>query len=275
MLIVSQVYDPLIIDTTLFIMDIAQLLTKTSSNSNDKHSNSKEILPESSTRRSCSFRFKVIGSHMIVNFPNKRDFKEYCHHHLNKEEKKIKVAAFDMDDTLITTRSGIKFGRGPHDWMWRTDTINQVLEQKVVKENFVVVIFTNQASISVTERTITTSKSYKNFTIKLTEILTALGKNFKDTQFFVLAASGRPGKSQVLRSSEEEHFNTRKPRTGMWEEFELYVKDTLGDEYSIDMEKSFYVGDAAGRDGDHLADDLNFAKNVGLQFQIPEDFFGK
>lgn len=257
-------------------MDIALLLTKNSAKTNATDtSSSKETRPESLTRRGFSSRFKVIGSHMIVNSPNKKDFKEYYHDELTNDEKKIKVAAFDMDDTIICTRSGIKFGRGPHDWMWRSDTIVPVLEQKIGKEKYIMVIFTNQASISVTEGTTSTSKSYKNFTIKLTEIRAALEKKLKNAPVFVFAAPGRPGKTQVSRSSEEEHLHARKPRTGMWEELVLYIQDTLGDDYSIDMEKSFYVGDAAGRDGDHLPDDINFAKNIGLQFQIPEDFFGK
>lgn len=215
---------------------------------------------------------------MIVNLPGKNYLREFCQNELTDEvegRKEIKVAAFDMDDTLICTRSGIKFGRGPHDWMWRTDTILPVLEEKVKKGNYILVIFTNQASISVTERTISTSKSYRNFTIKLTEMLTALEKRLKNIPIFVFAALGRPGRTQVLRSSEDEHLHTRKPEIGMWEELVLYIQDTLGEDYGVDIENSFYVGDAAGRDGDHLPDDINFAKNVGLQFQLPEEFFGK
>ncbi|CAI0410786.1 unnamed protein product [Linum tenue] len=38
--------------------------------------------------------------------------------------------------------------------------------------------------------------------------------------------------------------------------------------------RSFYVGDAAGRDDDHSDADLKFAQAVGLKFHVPEDFFG-
>ena len=34
-----------------------------------------------------------------------------------------------------------------------------------------------------------------------------------------------------------------------------------------------YVGDAAGRDGDHSICDIGFAKNVVLPFKTPEQFF--
>jgi N-glycosidase YbiA len=36
-----------------------------------------------------------------------------------------------------------------------------------------------------------------------------------------------------------------------------------------------YVGDAAGRKGDHSDDDLKFAENVGVKFMVPEDYFKK
>jgi len=53
----------------------------------------------------------------------------------------------------------------------------------------------------------------------------------------------------------------RKPLTGMWD---------LLNEYNIPKNKSFYVGDAAGRKNDHSDSDLNFAHNIGIKFIIPE-----
>ena len=38
----------------------------------------------------------------------------------------------------------------------------------------------------------------------------------------------------------------------------------------IDKDRSFFVGDAAGRPGDHSAADRKLALNVGLQFFTPE-----
>jgi bifunctional polynucleotide phosphatase/kinase len=45
----------------------------------------------------------------------------------------------------------------------------------------------------------------------------------------------------------------RKPRMGMWREFlDDYDLDVAG----VDLAASFFVGDAAGRPGDHSAADL-------------------
>lgn len=40
-----------------------------------------------------------------------------------------------------------------------------------------------------------------------------------------------------------------------------------------DVENSFYVGDAAGRAGDHNDTDRKFAVNAGLTFYTPEQYF--
>jgi bifunctional polynucleotide phosphatase/kinase len=41
----------------------------------------------------------------------------------------------------------------------------------------------------------------------------------------------------------------------------------------VDLENSFYVGDAAGRAGDHNDTDRKFAINAGLTFYTPEQYF--
>ena len=49
----------------------------------------------------------------------------------------------------------------------------------------------------------------------------------------------------------------------------------------IDVEDSFYVGDAAGRKNvhggrdDHSDSDIKFARAIGCQFYTPEEFFLK
>ena len=71
----------------------------------------------------------------------------------------------------------------------------------------------------------------------------------------------------------------RKPAVGMWN----YLQDKLskGKATKLDIEKSFYCGDAAGRPktattkADFSDSDIKFALNLGLKFKLPEDVFTK
>ena len=67
----------------------------------------------------------------------------------------------------------------------------------------------------------------------------------------------------------------RKPQSGMWDYF---VKNGNEGE-KVDISKSVFVGDAAGRKktpkrpADHSDADKGFAINVGIPFKVPEEFF--
>lgn len=56
---------------------------------------------------------------------------------------------------------------------------------------------------------------------------------------------------------------------GMWNFFITEMNGGM----SPDLTKSFFVGDAAGRDGDHSQCDSQFAQRIGLAFHLPETFF--
>jgi bifunctional polynucleotide phosphatase/kinase len=58
----------------------------------------------------------------------------------------------------------------------------------------------------------------------------------------------------------------------MWE----YFENSHNEGIKIDMKKSFYCGDAAGRKGppkDFSDSDLKFALVLGIDFFTPEQFF--
>jgi DNA 3'-phosphatase len=71
--------------------------------------------------------------------------------------------------------------------------------------------------------------------------------------------------ASTAHTKEESAF--RKPGIGLWKR----VLELM--ENNIDLESSFYCGDAAGRKTDHSNDDLLFAKNAKLKFYTPEEYF--
>jgi bifunctional polynucleotide phosphatase/kinase len=70
-----------------------------------------------------------------------------------------------------------------------------------------------------------------------------------------------------MGANDAKHY--RKGGTGMWEKM---VADHNGG-VKPDLKASFFVGDAAGRAGDHSAVDKEFAENVGIRFFVPEEIF--
>lgn len=173
------------------------------------------------------------------------------------------ITAFDLDGTLINTKSGRKFATGPNDWKWFNDAVLSSLKLASTTSS-IVVIFTNQGGL-LGEKT---SKSYCNFHGKLTSILSLL-------DLPNLAVYAAPKTPAALKKSYKENdvtnpfFNNRKPQTGLWVRFlqDFQLRDL------VDWSRSIYVGDAAGRAQDFSDSDLKFAKSVGLKFQTPEEYF--
>jgi bifunctional polynucleotide phosphatase/kinase len=102
--------------------------------------------------------------------------------------------------------------------------------KKLHNDGHLVIIFSNQANISLKENAKTLQKdatSLANFKAQVTAILRHL-----DFPISVYAAT--------------EPDKYRKPRVGMWQEMlEDYDLEADG---SVDLQQSFYVGDAAGRE---------------------------
>lgn len=96
-----------------------------------------------------------------------------------------------------------------------------------------------------------------------------------------IASRLAPVPLQVFISSGSGKY--RKPLPGMWEHFSSHENGTV----EIDLNGSFFVGDAAGRKkatsasssakksvkGDHSCADRLFAINIGIQFYTPEEIF--
>lgn len=180
----------------------------------------------------------------------------YHNAHTVAAPRPAKVAAFDFDDTLIKTKSGNVFARGSDDWKWWHSSVPSKLRQ-LAAEGYVVVVVSNQSGVKLKAQGAGDMKSLSNFKAKITAVLNAL-----DLPITVYAAA------------EKDLF--RKPRTGMWEQM---IKDYEIDE--LDHSSCVFVGDAAGREADkaakarkdHSCSDRDFAANVGISFQTPEEYF--
>lgn len=161
------------------------------------------------------------------------------------------IAAFDLDGTLIKTKSGARFPKDDDDWDLIFGNVKSKLKE-TCDENYKLVIFTNQAAIEKN----TSKRLY--FQRKVENILKRINLPIQ-----VFVATG--------------HSIYRKPVPGMW--YVLTAEKNGGIE--VDLGKSFFVGDAAGRDKnwavkkpkDHSLADRLFATNVGIKFYTPEEFF--
>ena len=165
-------------------------------------------------------------------------------------EGRSKIAAYDMDGTLIKTKSGLVFPKDYDDWqLLYIDVPNKLKE--LHKNSYKIVIFTNQASIGSGK---VNTNSFKN---KLKNIVQRIGVPM---QIFIATGNSI----------------YRKPAPGMWQKLEEY-----NDSVPIDKDNSFYVGDAAGRiknwapgkKKDHSLADRLLALNLGLKFYTPEEHF--
>jgi bifunctional polynucleotide phosphatase/kinase len=182
---------------------------------------------------------------------------------------KLKVAAFDMDGTLLRPKSG-PFPKNRSDWQW-LDNVPAKLKA-LHADGFAIVIFSNQKGISSKKQSATDIMG------KIDDLTAAAGVPL--AAFF--SASG-------------DHY--RKPSLGMWY---AYADACLALQPSrrpapadgasatalpplsswIDFDASFYCGDAAGRFAvgksiakDHSDGDRAFALNAGLRFFTQDQYF--
>ncbi|CAF9914539.1 hypothetical protein IMSHALPRED_001936 [Imshaugia aleurites] len=174
--------------------------------------------------------------------------------------KRRKIAAFDLDSTLIRTSSGNVFAKDATDWRWWHFSVPSVLKD-LHADGYAIVIITNQGSISLKKDPKTfksDQRSLANFKTKVASVLSHF-----DFPILLLAATARD--------------KYRKPRIGIWTE----LLDALDFDEGTgpDVQSSFFVGDAGGRaattnaNADHACSDRDFACNVGITFHTPEEYF--
>ena len=163
-----------------------------------------------------------------------------------------KIAAFDIDGTIITTKSGKVFPTDIHDWRILYSEIPGKLKQ-LISDGYKIVFITNQAGIAKGKMTI------QEFSVKVNNILKRLG-----VEALVFVSVSDTG-------------YYRKPRPGVWQWLERRGNSGV----VVDRSQSFYCGDAAGREAgwssgkkkDFSCSDRLFADNLGLPFFTPEEYF--
>ncbi|KAL5289407.1 hypothetical protein ACFFRR_009507 [Megaselia abdita] len=162
-----------------------------------------------------------------------------------------KIAGFDVDGTIITTKSGRVFPKDTFDWEILFPEIPKKLKT-LHEDNYKICFFTNQSGIAKGKIKL---DDFKNKVKAITSRLQV------PVQVFIAIGDG---------------FN-RKPVPGMWQ----HLSDEKNDGIEIDNSQSFYVGDAAGRPEagkkrkDHSLADRLFALNIGIPFFTPEEHFLK
>lgn len=200
--------------------------------------------------------------------------------------KRRKIAAFDLDGTIIRTASGKKHADGPGDWQWWDACVPLKLNSLYHDDGYRVVIFSNQGGITLHPdpkvKGPKNTKRAEQFKTKVNSILSKL-----DIPVTLYAATAK----DIFR----------KPRAGMWDEM-LDDYDLDGPGATPDIENSFFVGDAGGRTAqvvsasaeaanamikskgkaragpamlpkDFSCSDRNLAHNIGIDFKTPEEFF--
>jgi bifunctional polynucleotide phosphatase/kinase len=154
-------------------------------------------------------------------------------------KKLTKLAAFDLDNTLIRVKSGKKFPTSSTDWCWLYDNVPDKL-RKLINDGWCVVIISNQKGLL---NSATTKNSWQDKLNSIAEILKIPLK--------------------VFASFDSDIY--RKP---LWGFFNIITSNM-----KVDMKHSFYVGDACGRPEDHSDTDLKFALNCGLKYYTQDQYF--
>jgi bifunctional polynucleotide phosphatase/kinase len=167
----------------------------------------------------------------------------YCMPSVSKRFNSAKIAAFDLDHTIIKPESGKTFPISVDDWIfaYKMDKLRYYS-----KKGYKIVIFTNQKG---------SFDGKGNMTFD--EFMTRWFKIFESLNV----------PAYILASTQDD-FN-RKPATRMWQ----FMKTNMNGDVKINKKESLYVGDAAGRPKDHNDCDIKFAINVGIPFMTPEEFF--
>ena len=150
---------------------------------------------------------------------------------------KKNIASFDIDGTIISTKSGKVFPKDYTDWKFLYEnTITKLKEY--YNKNYCIIFISNQGGLKTSEKKDDWIKKINNIVQEIAIPICVFAST--DTYLF------------------------RKPLPTIW--------NIIKSKISI-SDKSFYCGDAAGRKGDHNDTDYKFALNCEIKFMTPEMCF--
>ena len=164
-----------------------------------------------------------------------------------------RVAAFDLDDTLQKTRSG-KPGymvTDLADFVYWSDAVRPKIRE-LHAQGVKIVVFSNQGGVKG-------ALEGKRAAV----VRARLDALAADLQVPLLAFCA------TQKGPEKDPKGFRKPLAGMWDHFASACNGGV----APNLTECYYVGDAAGRPGDHSDSDKAFAAAVGMRFYTPESFF--
>ena len=161
---------------------------------------------------------------------------EYIEIVTNNFKLKSKIAFFDLDFTLIKPKNGKKFPTEQEtDWELLYPNIQNIFNN-YINNDYCIIIISNQKKLG--------DKDLNGWVKKIESIIKILQVPIK-----------------VYASIEDNIY--RKPNMGFFN----FIKS------KINLEESFFCGDALGRIGDYTDTDLKFALNCGLKVCSPENIF--
>jgi len=167
----------------------------------------------------------------------------YCQPNESKRFNSTKILALDLDGTLIKPEIGKIFPVSIDDWVF---IYNMKKIRDYSKKGYKIVIMTNQKGCYQGKGKLTFD-------------------DFKTRWFNICDTLKVP--AYILAAPQDDFY--RKPATGMWD----FMEKNLNGDLKINLKDCIYVGDAAGRKGDHSDVDIKYAINIGVTFMTPEEFF--
>jgi bifunctional polynucleotide phosphatase/kinase len=154
-----------------------------------------------------------------------------------------KIVAFDLDSTLVVTKSGKVYARDAADWRWAYEFVPDVLRH-AADSGYGVVLVTNQLGAAHG---------------------TPRGDTAERRIEAVLETAGVADRAVALVATSSDTY--RKPCAGAWEWFLAEVNGP------VSADECAFIGDAAGRANDFSDCDRKFALNIGIRFFTPEELF--